>query len=170
VNTVLIHGKGRNGGKYRTINWHQDTEKVLQEYLAYREGIVTRAKSKNQGVQVPDSLLMYEWGGKLKSYGETMIDNIISAVGKRAGIERVSNHDLRRTCGRMMYRAGVPLEVIAKIFGHADTRTTVRYLGLDFDDMSSAMEQYARHQKGEFVPGEVQIGIQPERKCGGTGI
>jgi integrase len=99
-----------------------------------------------------------------------MIDNIISAVGKRAGVDKVSNHDLRRTCGRMMYRAGVPLELIAKIFGHSDTRTTIRYLGLDSDDMRLAMQQYARYQKGTFVPEEVQIGLEPDSVSGGTGI
>jgi len=62
------------------------------------------------------------------------------------------------------------VEVIAKIFGHSDTRTTIRYLGLDHDDMRLAMEQYARYQKGAFVPEEVQIGIEPVKECGGTGI
>jgi hypothetical protein len=40
--------------------------------------------------------------------------------------------------GRMMYLSGVRLEKIAKIFGHADTRTTIRYLGPDFEDMDEA--------------------------------
>ena len=69
-----------------------------------------------------------------------------------------------------MYHAKVPLEVIAKIFGHSDTRTTIRYLGLDHDDMRLAMEQYARYQEGAFVPEEVQIRPEPVKECGGTGI
>jgi hypothetical protein len=32
-----------------------------------------------------------------------------------------------------MYRAGVPIEIIARKFGHSDTRTTMHYLGLDFE-------------------------------------
>ena len=114
--------------------------------------LVGKAKAKKAETKTTDALLIYERGGKLRPYGETMIDNIISTVGKRAGIDRVSNHDLRRTCGRMMYRLGVPLEVIARIFGHSDTRTTIRYLGLDHDDMSAAMQQYAKYQKCAFVP------------------
>jgi integrase len=94
----------------------------------------------------------------------------ISTVGNRAGVPKVSNHDLRRTCGRMMYRAEVPLEVIAKIFGHTDTRTTIRYLGLDHNDMSAAMTNYARYQKCAFVPKTVQIDHEPVIESGGTGI
>jgi len=46
-----------------------------------------------------------------------------------------------------MFRAGVPIETIARILGHEDTKTTLHYLGLDYEDMSSAMEQYAQYQK-----------------------
>ena len=56
------------------------------------------------------------------------------------------------------------------IFGHSDTHTTMRYLGLDHDDMSAAMQKYARYQKCAFVPGEVQIAPQTDRIGGGTGI
>ena len=46
----------------------------------------------------------------------------------------------------MMYRAGVPIELIARKFGHADTRTTMKYLGLDFEDLSAAEDLYAKYQ------------------------
>jgi hypothetical protein len=57
----------------------------------------------------------------------------------------------------MMHRAGIPLVTIARIIGHLDTRTTERYLGLDFDDMSGAMNFYAAYQGavGSQTPGEV---------------
>ena len=56
----------------------------------------------------------------------------------------------------MMYRSGVRLEQIARILGHADTRTTIKYLGLDFEDMSDAMQQYAQYQKISYEPKMVQ--------------
>jgi len=57
-----------------------------------------------------------------------------------------SNHDLRRTCGRMMHRAGVGIEQIARIFGHVDTGTTMHYLGLNLDDQDEAMMKLAQFQ------------------------
>jgi hypothetical protein len=62
----------------------------------------------------------------------------------------------------MMYRSGVRLEHIAKIFGHADTKTTIRYLGLDFDDMSDAMSKYAQYMENPFEPKMVQNEVGQE--------
>jgi hypothetical protein len=44
-----------------------------------------------------------------------------------------------------MYRAGVKIEKIARIFGHSDTRTTMKHLGLDHEDMSEAMKHHAQY-------------------------
>lgn len=148
INTVEIHGKGRNGGKHRKINWHPDTEQVLQEYLeGHRANVIASARRKDPAVTVPDTLLIYEAAGKLKAYHKTAVDGMVKDVGQRLGFE-VTNHDLRRTCGRMMYRSGVKIEVIMRVFGHCDTRTTIKYLGLDFDDMEGAMVIYADYQHG----------------------
>lgn len=45
---------------------------------------------------------------------------------KRAGIERCSPNDLRRTYGRWMRIAAFPDEIIAPTMGHADTRMLER--------------------------------------------
>jgi integrase len=153
--SILIHGKGRNGGKWRKINWHPDTASILDEYLReHREREIAKAKRMNPDVRVPDNLLIYESHGNLHYYKKTAIDTMVKRAGSRAGIPEVSNHDLRRTCGRLMYQAEVRIEVIAKIFGHSDTKTTIRYLGLDLDDMGSALAQYAKFMS---VPKTVQI-------------
>ena len=52
----------------------------------------------------------------------------------------------------MMYRAGVPVEIIARKFGHTDTRTTMKYLGLDFEDLSAAERCYADYQASILSP------------------
>jgi hypothetical protein len=51
-----------------------------------------------------------------------------------------------------MHRAGIPIEDIANIFGHRDTKTTLHYLGLDQDDMSLAMKKYAQYRKTCIFP------------------
>ena len=50
-----------------------------------------------------------------------------------------SNHTLRRTFGRTLYYSGVKIEDIAAILGHKDTKTTLKYLGLDKVDYSDHM-------------------------------
>lgn len=148
---VHLLGKGRNGGKPRSIPWHPDTANMLKECLDRRDAEIRRARAKSPGVPVPEQLLIYERGGRLFPYRKSAIEKVLNGLGERMGFH-FSNHDLRRTCGRMMYRSGVPIEVIAKIFGHSDTRTTMHYLGLDYEDMSGAMSTYAQYQKSFDVP------------------
>ena len=66
-----------------------------------------------------------------------------------------------------MYRAGVQIGPIAVKFGHADTRTTMKYLGLDFEDMSAAEDLYAAYQASIIFPKKGGITVSQEN--GGLG-
>jgi len=94
-------------------------------------------------------MIYAQYGWKLGAYRETAIDKMIKGVAARAGIDPdlCSNHTLRRTCGRMLFHAGVPIETISKILGHADIRTTLLYLGLNIDDMNAAWSQLDAYLK-----------------------
>lgn len=169
INTVHIHGKGRNGGKHRTINWHPETGTILWEYLeGYRNDVIQQAKRKNPSVKVPDNLFIYEAKGEIRPYQKTALDNILKGLGTRIELD-FSNHDLRRTCGRMMYRAGARIEQIMRIFGHSDTRTTIHYLGLDLEDMSDAMLLYAQYQNQRIFP-QTETFEHSQIKSGPSGI
>lgn len=151
TNSISLLGKGRNGGKWRTIEWHPDTPGELEAYLAIRDEVVAKARVRNPMVVVPESLLIYERGGRLFPYKKSAVDKFLKNLGERTGIV-VSNHDLRRTCGRMMHRSGARIEQIATILGHSDTKTTFRYLGLDEVDQAETMRRYAEYQKAVVFP------------------
>jgi integrase len=53
----------------------------------------------------------------------------VKAAAKRADIENLAPHDLRRTCARLCHLAGGELEQIQFLLGHASVQTTERYLG-----------------------------------------
>jgi len=136
-----VLGKGRGGGKWRTLAWAPDTRAELEHYLSLREDMIARAQHYKPDVVEPEAFIIYQKGKRLHGYGNTAVDSIVHAVARRAGIDRsIGNHTLRRTCGRLMHYAGVPLVDIAEAFGHADTRTTMRYLGLTIDDLSKAQK------------------------------
>ena len=168
INAINLLGKGRYGGKPRTINWHPNTLASLEEYLEIRDKEIAKARKKNPGVQIPPNLLIYEANGKLNAYKRSAIENIQNRLGERLGFH-FSNHDLRRTCGRMMFRAGVPIEIIARKFGHSDTRTTMHYLGLDFEDLSAAEDLYAKYQASLICPDQGTFGVS-QLKNGQGGI
>ena len=63
----------------------------------------------------------------------------------RAGIERCSPNDLRRTYGRWMRIAAFPDEIIAPTMGHADTRMLERVYGkLSPEELSHRLLMHAR--------------------------
>jgi len=145
---VTIHGKGRNGGKYRTITCHPLTRDIIGLYIhGQRAKEVERAQQRNHECKIIDDLLIYanETDGSLHGYKKSAIDKFLMKLEDEAGFH-FSNHDLRRTCGREMHFAGVKTERIAAILGHSDTRTTMKYLGLDLVDMEDDMNRYFAFQ------------------------
>lgn len=66
------------------------------------------------------SRYVIEWGGgKVGS-----IKTGFRAAVARAGIDHCTPHDLRRTAGRFMAEAGIPIEEIAQYLGHSDPQIT----------------------------------------------
>lgn len=66
------------------------------------------------------------WGERLSSKG---IWHIVKRAAKRAGIERLAPHDLRRSCAKFCHMAGGELEQIQFLLGHVSIQTTEQYLG-----------------------------------------
>lgn len=66
------------------------------------------------------SRYVIEWGGRQVG----SIKTGFNAAVTRAGIEHCTPHDLRRTAGRFMAEAGVPIEEIAQYLGHSNPNVT----------------------------------------------
>lgn len=57
---------------------------------------------------------------------------------KHGGIEGLTFHCLRHTAGTRMVKQGMSLAEVARILGHADIKTTYRYISADSDVMNKA--------------------------------
>jgi site-specific recombinase XerD len=66
------------------------------------------------------------WGSGVT---QNVVWYVVKGCAKRAGIDRLAPHDLRRSCARMCHVAGGELEQIQFLLGHASVQTTERYLG-----------------------------------------
>jgi len=68
-----------------------------------------------------------------KTWGDGMTERVVWHVvkdcAKRAGIEKLAPHDLRRTCARLCHAAGGELDQIQFLLGHVSVQTTEKYLG-----------------------------------------
>ena len=142
--TIDVRGKGSEGGKPRKIPFTNKTREVLLMWQAtreYKENICKRRHPKT--FTDPEEFIVWIKAGVLNPYSEEGygLDKVVTIpLSKQVGFH-FSNHTLRRTFGRTLFRAGVPVPTIAKILGHESTDVTLKYLGVDMDDMRDAMER-----------------------------
>lgn len=146
LNRQLVHicGKGRSGGKWRTIPIHMSFPPLYQQYLKKRQEMIDSfVNDFPDTADLPLNLLIYRWGKTLAAYKVPSLDKFWFRICKQVGF-RISHHDLRRTFGRNLYNLGVRVEDIMPIFGHETKEQTIRYLGLDIDDMRVTIDLYAK--------------------------
>jgi len=91
------------------------------------------------------------WGSGLS---EKVVWHVVREYARKAGIEKLAPHDLRRTCARLCHQAGGELDQIQFLLGHVPVQTTERYLGC---------KQRIRNAVND------RIGIQPKRRMGSEG-
>jgi site-specific recombinase XerD len=82
------------------------------------------------------------------SLSTTAVWKIVLHYAHRAGIERLTPHDLRRTCAKLCRRSGGDLEQIQFLLGHSSIQTTERYLGGEQDIANAVNDRiFARVKK-----------------------
>lgn len=71
------------------------------------------------------------------------VDGVKSAFRRarvKAGYPTVRFHDLRHACASLLIEHGVDLYTVAKVLGHTNIKTTMRYAHLQLEQKRSAME------------------------------
>lgn len=142
-NYLDVRGKGRHGGKWRSIPFPEGTYELLQRMIAARNSNIRRVRELYPEAVAPDTLFITIKGGTIEPFAEkgTGFDaRFIVPLRKRAGFQ-FSNHTLRRTFGRQLWKNHVEIEKIAEIMGHESIDQTLQYIGVNMDDMSSAMSK-----------------------------
>jgi len=113
-----ITGKG---AKSRTVPISDKLAELLERWAARvgRSGRVLRAIGMEQ--RPSDSI------------STAAIFNIVRAAGAGISKPKLAPHDLRRTYAQLGVNAGVPIQQISVLLGHASIKTTQRYLNLAVD-------------------------------------
>jgi integrase len=62
-------------------------------------------------------------------------------VGNILGLT-ISTHSMRKSRGKAMYDDGVPIEKIAKVLNHSNTTSTLRYLGIERNQVLQTYDDY----------------------------
>lgn len=122
---VLVRqGKGR---KSRTVPLNHHARTALQAWLAVR----TRTSASK-------ALWLSQKGGRLS---RRAIARVVTKLADRAGVAAVSPHVLRHSFAKNLVDAGVGLEKVATLLGHASLDTTRLYTQPSEADLQAATEQ-----------------------------
>jgi hypothetical protein len=155
------------GGHIRTVpipNWVKAALDQWTRAANVTEGKVFRAVAGKGKV----------WG---RGISQNVVWYVVRTCCKKAGLEHIAPHDLRRTCAKLCHDNGGELEQIQFLLGHASVQTTERYLGCkqnlghpvnDLFDLRSDARQEAKH--AESVPAggassAIEKTSEPEIEC-----
>ena len=73
---------------------------------------------------------------------DTILDK--AGVSGKPHVDKLRLHDLRHTCATNLARAGKDIKLIAQYLGHADVKTTARYIHYQDEDLKEAAETLGR--------------------------
>lgn len=157
---VEVLGKGRMGGKPRRVAVVPGmTSKILVAYLDWRQAEILRMHMKHKDFIEPKSLILcYDKRHRVVAANVQGISTLVRKISARAGTHFTS-HTLRRTWGRSLWLAGVPIETISHMMGHEDTKITIRYLGIRQDDQDEAMQKLLAFREHLIAPEKGQFSV-----------
>ena len=106
------------------------------------EAILSRCQEE-QTVKEKGDCLIFPY-----SCSRSTMNNKLSTVGKACGIrQRLSFHMARHTFGTLSLSAGIPIESIAKMMGHASISSTQIYAQVTDKKISEDMDRLIRKQQ-----------------------
>jgi integrase len=148
---------GMRSGELYALRWSDvsfEEEKIyVNKSWSSKTGIGPTKSRRNRVVPICESLKLLLSQLKLKSNGEDFVlprivdwDNgeqakILRDFCKTIGITQIKFHDLRATFITQMLIKGVPLAQVMAIVGHAELKTTDRYLRVAGSDLKGATEK-----------------------------
>lgn len=94
----------------------------------------------------PDHVFLFQAtgnrvSGKVKPVSRQYVAQQFKLVGDEIGVN-LSTHSMRKTRGMAMYKAGIPLEQIAKVLNHSTPAVTMRYIGLTQKSVDDTYDQF----------------------------
>ena len=116
---MLVLVNGRAGGKWRTIPIGPTVVGLLME--------------RTSALTAQDQIYPHHW---------KTLHRDLAAAAKRAGLQRVTGHDLRRSFGRIAYYAGASLVDLKHLYGHESVDMTAYYIGLDEAQMRATIGKF----------------------------
>jgi len=150
--TMDVLGKGRGGGKPRTILIGNVVRESLDIWMEERQRMVIAKIRRSPKAAVSDHVFVHDKNG-IHEYSENGMDRILDGVKVKMkalyGHDfTFSHHTMRRSFGRRAYFNGARIEEIQNIYGHETPAQTYKYLGLKAKDQKSVFDRQDSFVRG----------------------
>lgn len=89
-----------------------------------------------------DEYLFKSRQGSNKPLGRNQCGNIVKKAALAVGLKGIGNHSLRKTFGYHHYQENKDIAVLMNIFNHSSQSITMRYLGLDQDEIDKSLKSF----------------------------
>lgn len=117
-------------GKEKPFPVGKELKKVLTEYVRDKKDYEYLIKSNMPGVY--NSPITRQQAYK-----------ILRDAGEKFGVENLGTHSMRKTFGYHFYKQTGNLAMLMKIFNHSSESVTLAYIGVEQDDMMTAMKKFS---------------------------
>lgn len=117
--------------KSRRVPLTKNFWEAVDEYMLWRR---TR----------PGEMLMAYPDPKPGQSGEYTTNGMAHAIRNhwKALDRHISPHTFRRSFGRHLYKAGMPIVEIQRLYGHTRPEVTISYLGIQDEDLASSLTKF----------------------------
>lgn len=150
----LIFEFGLNSGLRISDILRLKVNQVLDDYISIREQKTGKLKKfpvnkqlrvlldnyiKKRKLKLSDFLLKSTryWG--LTNVNRSSVNRAFKRAAENAGItSHVSTHTMRKTFGYHYYKQTKDIVLLQKIFNHSSTHITLRYIGMDQEEIDNA--------------------------------
>lgn len=120
------------GDKWRAVPLNSETQQAIFDYYLNR---------------APKSDYLIPNMDEKKPVDTQTIYRNVTHFARKAGVTGMHPHALRHHYATRLVRAGVDVFTLQKLLGHKRADTTQRYVALDYNDLSKAIELDPMHDK-----------------------
>jgi integrase len=113
--------------KYKKIRMTKQLKKEIREYC--------KDKPENE-------YLIKSRQGKNKPLSRGMAYVILNQLAEEFDLESIGTHSMRKTFGYMFYKKYKDVAALQEIFNHSDPGITLRYIGINQDNLDSMMKRF----------------------------
>jgi integrase len=78
---------------------------------------------------------------KNKPISKKTVSIVIKEVGEQLGLT-INTHSMRKSRGKAMYDAGIPIQTISKVLNHSNPMNTMAYLGITREQVLKTYDDF----------------------------